>query len=337
MQSVAPRRGRYFGNASCCVAPARRAPDQFHIRVVRRSDNTVGEGIRTTMEYMQLPTVHVAETKPAAATAAAVERDLTRLLVQASLPDAEPKYAAVWSFVRLPAPARTALELNGSERVATAEAEAAQLRERLAEIESLTRRRESPVYSAAAAIGMGWVIVPLALMAYRAVSAHALALADGSISVLPDLGGGLMLLSILAAICLLKRAKARAVSFVLLFLLVELPSRLGLYENEGGSAASDMEGDGGVVLSWAATIMVACVQLRCTVSWLIGWMYPVVLVLALVLSGAYWRLPHQSPRRRRGVMYAMFWGCAIRYLLCWLRTKTFDEDSEYSRVRAVKY
>ena len=332
---AASGRRRHPSGAACCAAPGRASPDAFLIRVVRHSDNAVGEGIRTATEYMQLPGASVLGTKAPVVSAAALERDLTRLVLQASLPDAEPAYAAVWSFVRLPAPETVVTDQASEEdKAAAAEAEAAQLRERLAEVESLMQRRESPLYSAAAAVGMGWVMVPLALMAYQAAAAHALALLDGRISVFPNPRGFLILLLTAAALRLLKRPKLRAASVLVVLLLVKVQSWFGLLlEHDEGSAAVGMEVDSGTLLGWATGFLLGVLAaLGGAVSWLAAWSYPAVLVCAFGLSVVYWRLPCESPRRRRGAMYAMFWGCALRYLLCWLRAKGFDEESEFSRV-----
>ena len=335
---AASGRRRPSSGASCCAAPGRAAPEEFLVRVVRHSDNAVGEGIRTATEYMQLPAASFVGTKAPVISAAAIERDLTRLLMQASLPDADPAYAAVWSFVRLPAP-ETIVSDQASEadRVAAAEAEAAQLRERLAEVESLIQRRETPLYSAAATFGMGWVIVPLALMAYHAAAAHALALRDGRISVFPNPRGFLVLLLTAAALRLHKRPKLCAASVLVLLLLVKVQSWFGLLlEHDEGSAAAGMEEDSGTLLGWATGFLLSVLtSLGGAVSWLVAWSCPAVLVCAFGLSVAYWRLPRESPRRRRGAMYAMFWCCALRYLLCWLRAKGFDEQSEFSRVSSM--
>lgn len=329
---------RRSGGASCCAAPVRGAPAAFLVRVVRLNDNTVGEGIRSAVEYTRfiesLPGASVV-----ALSAASLERDLTRVLMQASLPDADPAYAAVWSFVRLQAPETVSVDgAENEDRVAVVEAEAAELRERTAELESFVQRRESPLYSAAAAIGMGWVVLPVALMAYQAVAAQALALVDGSVSAFPEEPDGfLILLPIVAALRLVKWPKARAAIVICLLLLVKFPSWLGLPAlvagSEDGSATAEIErASSEALLGWPTVFLLALASLGCAVSWLVAWTYPAVLVCAFGLSVAYWRLPRESPRRRRGAMYAMFWGCGIRYLLCWLRTKGFDENSEYSRV-----
>jgi hypothetical protein len=179
-------------------------------------------------------------------------------------------------------------------------------------------------------------------MAYRAVAAQARALVDGSVSVFPDPEGFLILLSIVAVLRLVKQPKARAASVLFLFLLVKVPSWLGLLpapvvDSAQGSAAEGIERASGALLGWPMVFLGALAALGRAVSWLAAWIYPAVLLCAFGLSVAYWRLPRQSPRRRRGAMYAMFWGCAIRYLLCWLRAKGFDDDSEYSQVSSEMY
>eukprot|EP01043_Picozoa_sp_COSAG02_P037931 COSAG02_NODE_2886_length_7814_cov_3.379123_1_plen_396_part_10 len=242
---------RRHGGASCCTAPVRGAPDAFLVRVVRINDNAVGEGIRTAAECTRfiesLPGASVVAAKPLVLSAATLERELARLLIQASLPGADPVYAAVWSFVRLQAPETVPVDgIETEDRVAAADAEAEELRKRIAELESCMQRRESPLYSAAATIGMGWVVLPLAVMAYQAVAAQALALVDGSVSAFPEEPEGfLILLSIVAGLRLVKWPKARAAIVICLLLVVKFPSWLGLpaliAASEDGSATAGTE------------------------------------------------------------------------------------------------
>ena len=173
------------GGAMCCSAPRAggKVPlGEFVLRVERKADGAVGEGVRSAAEFQQLQASCDAAAAAAGAplSAVAIERGVAQLLLQASDPEASPGCAAVWIFVRLPPPAAaaTAGDSVSEERVAAAEAEVAALRSQLAEVESLVQRRESPMYSLLAAFGMTWVIVPLGALACRAAAAHAGALLD---------------------------------------------------------------------------------------------------------------------------------------------------------------
>jgi hypothetical protein len=327
------RRPAAAGPAVCCAAPGGRMPlGELLIRVERRSDGMVGEGIRSTAEYQQLQascmkvTAAAVQTK-LGGTPLSIERGLKQLLVQAASPDAAAELSAVWSFARLPSPTGTAA--GGSsptvseERVAKAEAENAALRAQLNEVESALHRGESPLYSIVAAFGLWWLVLALAALACSAAMAHATAFVDGSAPPAPVPGAALILgLILLGAWRLSFRARVRVL--LLLTLVLKLPRWLGLLPTMATpAAAGEAGGDGSSTWfsltggTWTASSSSSAVGssssllgLRQDPWWVLAavgdaaawgwsWAYPALTVVSFVYALRFARAPKDSPVRKK--------------------------------------
>ena len=298
---------------ACCASPRQGGRlGGFRLRVVRLADGTAGEGDRSAAECRQLALSLV---ERPFTSAEALERALRRLLRQES----ERASSPIWEFVRLPPPEKEEVaQAVDEERVAAAEEENAALREKLVAAERALLRREHPLYSILATPGLWWLVLCCVGCAWRAVSAHADALASGAAAPVPDAASAGALGGLLLAIRVVFSLRGRVRAIVLLTLLLKAVGWLGLETENPQLDLETLRSDPLAVLT----------ALGAAGAWAWAWAWPALLTAAAIASIWYARLPAESNVRRRGKMYGMFWRCAARYGVTSLRVRGLGDENE---------